>query len=116
MLHGIDLAVPAGRSLAVVGLNGAGKTTPARLIAGPDAPSGGSVRVGETPIEDAGRRSRQRQVVAAFQDFGRYELTLRDNIAFGPLARADDGEGLRDVVRRAGLLEFTRGLRTAGPR
>jgi hypothetical protein len=45
-------------------------------------------------------------VVAVFQDFGRYELTVRDNIAFGSLAQADDEEGLRAVARQAGLLKF----------
>ena len=110
VLHGLNLAIPAGQSLAVVGLNGAGKTTLARLIAGLDAPSGGCVRVGGTPIEDANRRSWQRQVVAVFQDFGRYELTVRDNIAFGSLAHADDTDGLRAVARQAGLLKFIEGL------
>ncbi|WP_019607514.1 ABC transporter ATP-binding protein [Nocardiopsis sp. CNS-639] len=110
VLHGIDLDVPEGQSLAIVGLNGAGKTTLARLLAGLDAPSGGRLRVGGTAIEDADRRSWQRQVVAVFQDFGRYELTVRDNIAFGSLAHADDEEGLREVARQAGLLEFVEGL------
>lgn len=110
VLHGLNLAIPAGQSLAIVGLNGAGKTTLARLIAGLDAPSGGSVRVGETVIEDANRRRWQRQVVAVFQDFARYELTVRDNIAFGSLAQADDEEGLRAVARQAGLVTFIEGL------
>ena len=110
VLHGIDLAVPEGQSLAVVGLNGAGKTTLARILAGLDAPSGGSLRVGDTVIEDANRRSWQRQVVAVFQDFGRYELTVRDNIAFGSLSHADDEDGLRVVARQAGLLTFIQGL------
>jgi ATP-binding cassette, subfamily B, bacterial len=64
------------------------------------------VRVGGIPVEDANRRSWQRQVAAVFQDFGRYELTVRDNIAFGSLAHADDEEGLRAVARQAGLLQF----------
>jgi ATP-binding cassette subfamily B protein len=106
VLHGLNLAIPASQSLAIVGLNGAGKTTLARLLAGLDAPSGGSVRVGGIPVEDANRRSWQRQVAAVFQDFGRYELTMRDNIAFGSLAHADDDEGLRAVARQAGLLQF----------
>lgn len=110
VLHGIDLTIPAGQSLAIVGLNGAGKTTLARLLAGLDAPSGGSVRVGATPVEEANLRSWQRQVVAVFQDFGRYELTVRDNIAFGSLAHVDDEEGLRAVARQAGLLKFVEGL------
>ena len=106
VLHGLSLTVPAGQSLAIVGLNGAGKTTLARLIAGLDAPSGGCVRVGDIPVGDANRRSWQRQVVAVFQDFGRYELTVRDNIAFGSLAHAGDADGLRAVARQAGLLTF----------
>ena len=106
VLHGIDLTVPAGQSLAIVGLNGAGKTTLARLIAGLDAPSGGSLHIGGIPVDDAGRRGWQRQIVAVFQDFGRYELTVRDNIAFGSLPHADDEEGLRAVARQVGLLEF----------
>ena len=110
VLHGLNLAIPAGQSLAIVGLNGAGKTTLARLIAGLDAPSGGRVRIGGTAIEDANRRSWQRQVVAVFQDFGRYELTVRDNVAYGCLAQADDEEGLRAVAGQAGLLTFIEGL------
>jgi ATP-binding cassette, subfamily B, bacterial len=110
VLHGLNLAIPAGQSLAIVGLNGAGKTTLARLIAGLDAPSGGCVRIGPTAIEDANRRSWQRQVVAVFQDFGRYELTVRDNIAYGCLTQADDEEGLRAVASQAGLLTFIEGL------
>jgi ATP-binding cassette, subfamily B, bacterial len=110
VLHGLNLAIPAGQSLAIVGLNGAGKTTLARLMAGLDAPSGGCVRVGGTPITDANRRSWQRQVVAVFQDFGRYELSVRDNIAFGSLAKSGDEEGLRAVARQAGLLTFIEGL------
>jgi ATP-binding cassette subfamily B protein len=110
VLHGLSLAIPAGQSLAVVGLNGAGKTTLARLLAGLDAPGGGCLRVGETVIGEASRRSWQRQVAAVFQDFARYELPVRDNIAFGSLAHADDEEGLRAVARQAGLQTFIEGL------
>ncbi len=106
VLHDIDLDIPAGQSLAIVGLNGAGKTTLARLLAGLDTPGGGSVCVGGTRIDDVTQRSWQRQVVAVFQDFGRYRLSLRDNIAFGALAHADDDEGLRAVAAQAGLEGF----------
>jgi ATP-binding cassette subfamily B protein len=110
VLPGIDLDIPAGQSLAIVGLNGAGKTTLARLLAGLDAPSGGSLRVGGTRIDDDNRRGWQRQVVAVFQDFGRYRLSVRDNIAFGSLANVDDEEGLHAVAAQAGLLGFIEGL------
>lgn len=110
VLHGIDLDIPAGQSVAIVGLNGAGKTTLARLLAGLDDPSDGFLSIGGTRIEDANRRSWQRQVVAVFQDFGRYQLSVRDNIAFGSLAHADDDEGLHTAAAQAGLLGFIEGL------
>ncbi|MDX3663110.1 ABC transporter ATP-binding protein [Streptomyces sp. ID05-26A] len=110
VLHGIDLEIPAGQSLAIVGLNGAGKTTLARLLAGLDAPGSGVVRAGDTEVCDDNRRLWQSQVVAVFQDFSRYELTLRDNITFGSLAHSGDDDGLRAVAGQAGLLKFVEGL------
>ncbi|WP_047872094.1 hypothetical protein [Nocardiopsis sp. RV163] len=46
-------------------------------------------------------------VPAVFQDFGRCESTVRDNIAFGSLAHADDEEGLREAAGRAAAHRFT---------
>jgi len=111
VLRDIDLEVPAGQSLAIVGLNGAGKSTLARVLAGLDEPSAGSLRAGGQPIDDDDqRRQWQRHVVAVFQDFGRYELTVRENIAFGSLAHADDEDGVRSVARQAGLVPFIEAL------
>lgn len=111
VLREIDLSVPSGQSLAIVGLNGAGKTTLARVLAGLDEPSAGTLRTAGRAIDDDdARRAWQRDVVAVFQDFGRYELTVRENIAFGSLAHADDEDGIRAVARQAGLLDFIEAL------
>lgn len=111
VLHGIDLEVPSGQSLAIVGLNGAGKTTLARVLAGLDEPSAGMLHAGAQPIDDDDERRRwQRQVVGVFQDFGRYELTVRENITFGSLDNAEDEDGIRTVARQAGLVPFIESL------
>ena len=88
VLDGFDLTIPAGSSLAIVGPNGAGKTTLAKLLCRLYDPQSGALRVDGVDAREldlAGWRSR---LAAVFQDFNRYETTLRENVA--PLGASDD--------------------------
>jgi ABC-type bacteriocin/lantibiotic exporter with double-glycine peptidase domain len=105
VFEALDLTIPAGQSLAIVGKNGAGKTTLAKLLCRLYDPTGGAVRVDGIDVREfdiAGWRSR---IAAVFQDFIRYELSLRDNVA---PAGAPDDEILRALDRAgaAGLAEL----------
>ena len=97
-LDGLTLRVPAGQSLAVVGENGAGKSTLIKLLCGMYEPQSGRVSVdgGLTPLQARGR------IAAIFQDFVRYPLSLRDNVAFGNLKLAGDEAALRGALDDAG--------------
>ena len=88
VLDGLDLTIEAGRSLAVVGLNGAGKTTLAKLLCGLYQPTHGVVEAGGADLRELDPRAWRRHVTAVFQDFIRYELPLRDNVA--PLGAPDE--------------------------
>jgi ABC-type multidrug transport system fused ATPase/permease subunit len=81
VLDGFDLAVPAGSSLAIVGQNGAGKTTLAKLLCRLYEPTGGAVEVDGVDLRELDVEEWRRQVAAVFQDFIRFELPLRDNVA-----------------------------------
>ncbi|GAB3424452.1 ABC transporter ATP-binding protein [Flindersiella endophytica] len=76
----LSLTIPAGQSVALVGVNGVGKSTLIKLLCGLYRPDEGSVRIGgaDPGADDAARR----RVAVIFQDFVRYHLPLRDNIAF----------------------------------
>jgi len=87
VLDGFDLTIPAGASLAIVGQNGAGKTTLAKLLCRLYDPDSGSIEIDGVDLRDLDLAAWRRQVAAVFQDFVRYELPLRDNVA--PLG-ADD--------------------------
>jgi ABC-type multidrug transport system fused ATPase/permease subunit len=83
VLRGLSLEIPAGSSLAIVGVNGAGKTTLAKLLCRLYDPQSGAIEVDGTDLRDLDLESWRRQVTAVFQDFTRFELTLRENVAPG---------------------------------
>ncbi|MFC9285747.1 ABC transporter ATP-binding protein [Streptomyces sp. NPDC057052] len=87
VFQGLDLTIEAGTSLAVVGVNGAGKTTLAKLLCRMYEPTRGAIEVDGTDLRDLGLASWRDRVTAVFQDFIRYELPLRDNVA--PLGAPD---------------------------
>jgi ATP-binding cassette, subfamily B, bacterial len=80
VLGGLDLDIPAGSSLAIVGQNGAGKTTLAKLLCRLYDPQSGAIEVDGVDLADLDLESWRRQVTAVFQDFVRFELTLRENV------------------------------------
>ncbi|HMC70272.1 MAG TPA: ABC transporter ATP-binding protein, partial [Mycobacteriales bacterium] len=88
VLDGVELTIPAGSSLAIVGVNGAGKTTLAKLLCRLYDPTGGRIEVDGVDMRDLDVDGWRRQVTAVFQDFVRFELSLRENVA--PAGASDD--------------------------
>jgi len=96
VLAHFDLTIPAGTSLAIVGVNGAGKTTLAKLLCRLYDPQEGSIEVDGIDLRQLDVESWRGRVTAVFQDFIRFELPLRDNVAPG---------GAPDPVIREALAE-----------
>jgi ATP-binding cassette subfamily B protein len=81
VLENFDLTIPAGSSLAIVGQNGAGKTTIAKLLCRLYDPQSGSIEIDGVDLREFDLASWRSRVAAVFQDFIRLELPLRDNVA-----------------------------------
>jgi ABC-type multidrug transport system fused ATPase/permease subunit len=81
VLEGFDLTIPAGSSLAIVGQNGAGKTTLAKLLCRLYDPQSGAIEVDGVDLRELDLDAWRSRVAAVFQDFIRFELSLRDNVA-----------------------------------
>jgi ABC-type multidrug transport system fused ATPase/permease subunit len=96
VLDGFDISIPAGSSLAIVGPNGAGKTTLAKLLCRLYDPQSGSIEVDGVDVREMDVEQWRSRVTAVFQDFIRFELPLRDNVA---------PRGAPDEVVRAALAE-----------
>src|SRR5205085_6614436 len=93
VLDGFELTIPAGSSLAIVGQNGAGKTTLAKLLCRLYDPQSGAIEIDGVDLRELDLESWRARVTAVFQDFVRFELPLRDNVA--PPGAPDE------LVRRA---------------
>ena len=81
VLDGLDLDIPAGTSLAIVGQNGAGKTTLAKLLCRLYDPQAGAIEVDGVDLRELDLDRWRARLAAVFQDFIRFELPLRDNVA-----------------------------------
>ena len=104
VLAGFNLTIPAGSSMAIVGQNGAGKTTLAKLLCRLYDPQQGSIEIDGTDLREFDVDSWRSRVTAVFQDFIRFELPLRDNVA---------PSGAPDTVVEAALAEAGAGHLTS---
>jgi ABC-type multidrug transport system fused ATPase/permease subunit len=105
VLDHFDLTIPAGSSLAIVGQNGAGKTTLAKLLCRLYDPQSGAIEVDGVDLRDLSIQSWRARVTAVFQDFTRFELPLRDNVA--PAGAPDDlVRGALDSAGAANLADL----------
>ena len=118
VLDGFDLVVAAGQSLAIVGPNGAGKTTLAKLLCRLYDPQGGAVRVDGVDLREIDLEGWRARLAAVFQDYVRYELTLRENVAplgvVGTTPSGADPVGAEDGAGGADDAQIQRALVLAG--
>lgn len=110
VLHDLDLEIPAGRSLAIVGANGAGKTSLVKLICGLYEPTAGRITVDGHDLAAVDPKEWRQHLAAIFQDFARYEMTARENVAFGAWAHRSDDAALQGAVEKAGARDIIGGL------
>lgn len=105
VLTGVDVSIPVGRTVALVGSSGAGKTTFADLLAGLYVPTSGSVTVGGVDIS-AHPRAWRRRVAMVSQKVFLWDVPLRDLITFGQPEDQVGQELLARVLRQARLEEL----------
>ena len=113
-VDGFDLQIRDGELLALVGENGAGKSTFVKLLLRFYDPTRGSIRIGGVDLRDIPAEVLRERIGVLFQDFATYELTVRENVAMGrPGAAVDDArvqKALRDARADALVAKLPSGL------
>jgi ATP-binding cassette subfamily B protein len=101
-LDDVSFEIPAGSCVALVGHNGAGKTSLVKLLLRLYDPTEGRILLDGVDLRDLDPADLRRHLGVIFQDFVRYELTAGENIAMGHIEGVGDGEEAHEALRRAG--------------
>ena len=109
-IDGLTLEIRPGETLAVVGVNGAGKTTMTKLLAGLYRPTSGRITVDGTDLRDLDVEAWRRRMTALFQDFVHYGTSVADNVALSAPEYTDDLAGIDDAISAAGAADTVAAL------
>jgi multiple sugar transport system ATP-binding protein len=102
----LSLEIEDGEFMVLVGPSGSGKTTALRLLAGLEALSSGSIRIGERVVDQVAPR--ERDIAMVFQDYALYpQMSVRQNLAFGlkirKLSRTEIGRRVDETAAMLGI-------------
>ncbi|MFG1685645.1 ABC transporter ATP-binding protein [Nonomuraea sp. NPDC049269] len=103
VLRGVDLFIPHGRTVALVGRNGGGKSTLVKLLCRFYDPTRGAILWDGVDLRDVAPETLRARIGAVFQDFVTYELTAADNIALGDQAATQDQARVERAAQDAGV-------------
>lgn len=101
-LSDINIKMPAGKIIAVVGMNGAGKSTLIKLMCRLYDPTSGQITLNGTDIRDFESADYRKQICAVFQDFGKYNVTVADNIKFGDIYGNRHPDEITEAAKNSG--------------
>ncbi len=101
-LKDVSLTINKGEIVALVGSNGAGKSTLIKILLGLYIPNEGDVYFEGKHYSEIDLTNFITRVGVTFQDFAKFEFTMRENIAFGDLSQLDNDEELMAAAKKAG--------------
>jgi ATP-binding cassette subfamily B protein len=109
-LRDVSLHIPAGTVVAIVGENGAGKSSLVKLLFGIYRPTAGDVRVDGVSLSRFTQESWRGRTSACFQDHARFDLRAREVVGIGDLPSIDDHQAVRAATVRAAADEMVERL------
>ncbi|MCA1838886.1 MAG: ABC transporter ATP-binding protein [Actinomycetota bacterium] len=104
VLKGVSFFILAGSTVALVGENGAGKTSLVKLLCRFYDPTEGRIMVDDMDLRDLDLEDWRNRTGAGFQDFVRFQLLAREAVGVGDLGAIEDGAAVATAARMAGAL------------
>ena len=104
-LRDVNLLIAPGEKLALVGPNGAGKTTMIKLLTRLYDPTEGQITLDGVDLREYDPDELRRRIGVIFQDFVKYQLTVKENIGFGQIDELDDDARVQYAAERGGADE-----------
>jgi ATP-binding cassette subfamily B protein len=110
VLRELDFRLCPGERVALVGENGMGKTTFVKLLARLYEPSAGRILLDGVDLAEYRIEDLRREIGIVFQDFFKYDMPVRDNIAVGRVERHGDDPALWEAAQKSGAEELVLNL------
>jgi len=109
-LRQVSVFIPEGQSLALVGENGAGKTTFIKLLTRLYEPTEGRILLDGRDLRDWDAAALRGRLGVIFQDFNQYQFALRENVGFGSAGHVADDARIQRAIERGGARELVAAL------
>lgn len=106
----VSLSIEPGQHVAIIGPNGSGKTTLLKLLLRLYDVTTGSIRIDGRDLREFDPQSIRSQISVLFQDFGRYAMTVRENVSISDLSRAADDSALSSAMKWGAATAFVSNL------
>lgn len=106
ILKNVSFKLDKTKNLALVGENGAGKTTLVKLLLRLYEADSGEILINGVNVKDITNNSLRQTLSVIFQDFMRYDMTVKENIAFGEIKNFDNLERIKESAKLSGANEF----------
>ena len=103
VLEDINLTIQPGEMIALVGENGAGKTTFAKLLCRLYDPQSGAIEWNGQDLRSFELDALRERIAVVTQDYARFPVAVRENIAFGKLSQLDDNHAINSAAKEAGI-------------
>ena len=110
ILHDVSFTICKGEKVAIAGVNGAGKSTIIKLILGLYAPTEGKITINGKEVSLLSPTDRCRLISVVFQDYTKYHMKIRENLAFGNLRQINEDQVLMNGIEQSGLKEAIKQL------
>lgn len=111
VLSNIDLTIKPDERIAIVGNNGSGKTTLVKLLLGLYQPTDGRIIVEGTDLQRVDLSDWRKKCTANFQDFYKYNLTIKENIAIGDIEKYSEFDRIKSAAGLSGVDEVVLSLK-----
>jgi ATP-binding cassette, subfamily B, bacterial len=105
-LDGVSFTINSGERVALVGENGAGKSTIVKLIARLYEPTSGTIYVDDIPLQQLDLHTWRKRISVVWQDFCRYQLSVAENIEVGNLDASQNQIKLEEAAKHSDAHEF----------
>ncbi|MGA0242665.1 MAG: ABC transporter ATP-binding protein, partial [Candidatus Marinamargulisbacteria bacterium] len=101
-LRGVSLMIPAGQKLALVGHNGAGKSTFIKLICGLYTPTEGTIYLDGVRLDDWDPITLTDRLGIVFQDFNKYQFSVKENVGLGYVPHMKNDAAIQTAIHHGG--------------